>query len=137
MLDEFWDEVQGGFFFGGRAMRRSSAGQNLPSTRPFPLALQWPPKISCVSITTLAEKTTLQRVEQIFRLFRRHIEQQPFGCGGCSMLSISTCGNQKRSCWLAILTPPTYKPCCIPCTATIFPIKTVMRLDPRSLEENA
>ncbi len=81
MLAEFWDEAQGGFFFTGTQhetlIERSKSvyDQAIPSG-------------TSVATTTLLRlyhytgtAAYLQHAEQVLRLLRRHLEQQPFGVG--------------------------------------------------------
>ena len=81
MLEEFWDAEQGGFFFTGKSHEtliertKSVFDQAIPSG-------------TAVATKTLlrfyhytGKVDYLQRAEQLLRLVRRHMEQQPFGVG--------------------------------------------------------
>jgi len=81
MLEEFWDAEQGGFFFTGKSHEtliertKSVFDQAIPSG-------------TAVATKTLlrfyhytGKVDYLQHAEQLLRLVRRHMEQQPFGVG--------------------------------------------------------
>ena len=81
MLEEFWDEAQGGFFFTGKSHEtliertKSAYDQAIPSGT----------AVAAKNLLRLYHYTGqpayLQRAEQVLQLFRRHMEQQPFGFG--------------------------------------------------------
>ena len=81
MLEEFWDEQDGGFFFTGKNHERlidrtkSVYDQAIPSGT----------AVAAKNLLRLYHYTGavdyVQRAEQILQLFRRHMEQQPFGVG--------------------------------------------------------
>ena len=135
MLNEFWDEAQGGFFFTGQSHEalisrtKSAFDQAIPSGT----------AVATKNLLRLYHYTGredyLQRVERIFRLFRRHIEQQPFGCGALlnaldfylrKPQEIVLVGNPDAADAQALLQTMQRH---------YLPNKTVVRLDPRRLEE--
>lgn len=79
MLDEFWDTEGGGFFFTGKSHEallertKSAYDQAIPSGT----------SIATKNLLRLYHYTGredyLQRAEHLLRLYRRHMEQQPFG----------------------------------------------------------
>jgi len=81
MLEEFWDEEHGGFFFTGKSHEplidrtKSAYDQAIPSGT----------AVATQNLLRLYHATGqtayLQRAEQVLQLFRRHMEQQPFGFG--------------------------------------------------------
>jgi len=81
MLEEFWDEEHGGFFFTGKSHEtliertKSAYDQAIPSGT----------AVATKNLLRLYHYTGqaayLQHAEQVLRLFRRHMEQQPFGFG--------------------------------------------------------
>jgi uncharacterized protein YyaL (SSP411 family) len=81
MLEEFWDEAQGGFFFTGKSHERliertkSAYDQAIPSGT----------AVATRNLLRLYHYTGqpayVQRAEQVLQLFRRPMEQQPFGFG--------------------------------------------------------
>jgi uncharacterized protein YyaL (SSP411 family) len=81
MLDEFWDAEQGGFFFTGKSHEtliertKSVFDQAIPSGT----AVATKTLLRFYHYTGKADY--LQRAEQLLRLVRRHMEQQPFGVG--------------------------------------------------------
>ena len=81
MLEEFWDEDQGGFFFTGKSHEtliertKSAYDQAIPSGT----AVATRNLLRLYHYT--GQPTYLQRAEQVLQLFRRHMEQQPFGFG--------------------------------------------------------
>lgn len=81
MLAEFWDATHGGFFFTGKS--HEALIQRMKSTTDQAI-----PSGAAVATRTLlrlyhftGEQTYLQHAEQTLQLFRRHMEQQPFGFG--------------------------------------------------------
>jgi uncharacterized protein YyaL (SSP411 family) len=82
MLDEFWDESSGAFFFTGKSHEtlisrtKSAFDQAMPSGM----------AVATQSLLRLYHYTGredyLQRAEQVLHLFKRLMEQQPFGFGG-------------------------------------------------------
>ncbi len=81
LLDEFWDEEQGGFFFTGKSHEalinrtKSVYDQAIPSGN----AIATKNLLRLYYYTGHADY--LQRAERVLTLFRQQMEQQPFGCG--------------------------------------------------------
>jgi len=81
MLEEFWDEAQGGFFFTGKSHEaliertKSAYDQAIPSGT----AVATRNLLRLYHYT--GQATYVQHAEQVLQLFRRHMEQQPFGFG--------------------------------------------------------
>ncbi|MGE3537662.1 MAG: thioredoxin domain-containing protein [Candidatus Tectimicrobiota bacterium] len=81
MLEEFWDEQEGGLYFTGKSHEtlidrtKSAYDQAIPSGT----------AVATKNLLRLYHYTGrqdyLQRAEDILRLFKRHMEQQPFGVG--------------------------------------------------------
>jgi hypothetical protein len=81
MLDEFWDGEQGAFFFTGNSHEtlisrtKSAFDQAIPSGT----------SVAAHTLLRLyyytGRQEYLERAERVLRLFRRHMEQQPFGVG--------------------------------------------------------
>lgn len=81
MVDEFWDDEGGGFFFTGKS-------HETLIERTKSVYDQATPSGTAVAIKNLlrlyhytGEADYLRRAEQTLQLFRRHMEQQPFGVG--------------------------------------------------------
>jgi uncharacterized protein YyaL (SSP411 family) len=82
MLEEFWDDAQGAFFFTGKSHEalitrtKSAFDQAIPSGT----------SVATKNLLRLYHYTGredyLQRAEQVLHLFKRPMEQQPSGCGG-------------------------------------------------------
>jgi uncharacterized protein YyaL (SSP411 family) len=81
MLEEFWDEEHGGFFFTGKSHEaliertKSAYDQAIPSGT----AVATKDLLRLYLYT--GQAAYLQRAEQVLQLFRRPMEQQPFGFG--------------------------------------------------------
>jgi uncharacterized protein YyaL (SSP411 family) len=81
MIEEFWDDAQGGFFFTGKSHEtliertKSAYDQAIPSG----MAVATKNLLRLYHYT--GQATYVQRAEQVLRIFRRHMEQQPFGFG--------------------------------------------------------
>jgi uncharacterized protein YyaL (SSP411 family) len=81
MLEEFWDEAQGGFFFTGKSHEalisrtKSAFDQAIPSGT----------AVATRNLLRLYHYTGredyLQRAERVLQLFKGYLEQQPFGVG--------------------------------------------------------
>jgi hypothetical protein len=135
MLEEFWDETQGGFFFTGKSHEalisrtKSVFDQAIPSGA----------SVATETLLRLYHYTGredyLQRAEQVFRLFRRHMEQQPFGCGG--LLNAVDFYLHKPQELVLVGNPNA--PDAQALLRTIYghylPNKTLVRLDPQHVEE--
>ena len=86
LLGDFWDEANGGFFFTGRNHEtlidrvKSATDQAIPSGT----AIATRNLLRLYAHT--GESDYLQRAESVLRLYRQHMEQQPFGYG--SLLSV-------------------------------------------------
>jgi uncharacterized protein YyaL (SSP411 family) len=82
MLEEFWDDEQGGFFFTGKSHEalisrtKSAFDQALPSGN----AVATKTLLRLYHYTGREEYG--QRAERVLHLFKRYMEQQPFGFGG-------------------------------------------------------
>jgi hypothetical protein len=135
MLEEFWDEAQGAFFFTGKSHEalisrtKSAFDQAIPSGT----------AVATKNLLRLYYYTGrddyLQRAERVLHLFKRHMEQQPFGFG--SLLTaldfylhkpqeIVLVGNPAATDTQALL-QAIHK--------HYIPNKTLVQLDPRHLEE--
>ena len=66
-------------------MRNSLTASSPPPIRPFLPARQWPPETLLRLYHYTGQTEYLQQAEQVLRLYKRSMEQQPFGYG--SLLS--------------------------------------------------
>ncbi len=79
MIDQFWDERDGGFFFTGKANESLIARSKNPYDNAIPSANS----VAVSNLTRLGylmgEESLKQKAEQILGLFRGFLEQQPSG----------------------------------------------------------
>jgi uncharacterized protein len=134
MLEEFWDEAQGGFFFTGKSHEalisrtKSAFDQAIPSGT----AVATRNLLRLYHYTGRADY--LQRAERVLQLFKGYLEQQPFGVGSLlNTLDFSLHKPQE----IVVLGHPT-----APDTQALLqaihqqyiPNKTLVVLDPQHLE---
>ena len=136
MLDEFWDEVQGGFFFTGQSHEALISRTKSAFDQAIPSGTAVATKNLLRLYHYTGREAYLQRVEQIFRLFKRHIEQQPFGCGG--LLNALDFYLRKPQEIVLVGNPdaPDVQALLHTVHRHYLPNKTVVRLDPRRPEES-
>ncbi len=135
MIEDFWDDAQGGFFFTGnhhkRLISRTKSG--------FDQAIPSGTSVATKNLLRLYHHTGredyLQRAEQVLRLFKRHMEQQPFGFG--SLLSALDFYLHKPQEIVLIGDPSALDTQALLKTIhqQYIPNKTLLQLDPQNLEE--
>jgi len=81
MLEEFWDEAQGGFFFTGKSHERLIERTKSAYDQAIPSGTAVATKNLLRLYHYTGQAAYLQRAEHVLRIFRRHMEQQPFGFG--------------------------------------------------------
>jgi len=81
MLEEFWDEAQGGFFFTGKSHERLIERTKSAYDQAIPSGTAVATKNLLRLYHYTGQTTYLQHAEHVLRLFRRPMEQQPFGFG--------------------------------------------------------
>jgi uncharacterized protein YyaL (SSP411 family) len=134
LLEEFWDDVHGGFFFVGRCHEtlidrvKSATDQAIPSGT----AVATRNLLRLYAHT--GEADYLQRAECVLRLYRRHMEQQPFGYG--SLLSVCADYLHKPQEIVLIGTPgaPDTQAMLAALHRTYVPHKTLVLIDPQRAE---
>lgn len=134
MVDEFWDDDQGAFFFTGRSHEslisrtKSAFDQAIPSG-------------NAVATKTLlrlyhytGREDYLQRAERVLRIFRPHMERQPFGFG--SLLTALDFYVQQPHDIVLVGDPaaPDTKALLRAVQAQYLPNKTLVHIDPQNLE---
>jgi uncharacterized protein YyaL (SSP411 family) len=82
MLEEFWDAAQGGFFFTGQSHEALISRTKSVFDQAIPSGTSVATEVLLRLYHHTGSSDYLQRAEQVFRLYGRHLEQQPFGCGG-------------------------------------------------------
>lgn len=133
MLEEFWDEAQGGFFFTGKSHERliertkSAYDQAIPSGT----AVATRDLLRLYHYT--GQEVYLQRAERVLRIFRRHMEQQPFGFG--SLLTALDWYLRKPQEIVLIGTPgaPDTRALLQAIHHQYLPNKTLLQIDPQHL----
>jgi uncharacterized protein YyaL (SSP411 family) len=131
LLGDFWDEANGGFFFTGRNHEtlidrvKSATDQAIPSGT----AIATRNLLRLYAHT--GESDYLQRAESVLRLYRQHMEQQPFGYG--SLLSVCADYLQKPQEIVLIGTPgaPDTQVLLATLHRTYVPHKTLVLIDPQ------
>jgi uncharacterized protein YyaL (SSP411 family) len=85
MLEEFWDEEQGAFFFTGKQHEKLLSRIKTPMDQAMPSGTAVAAKTLLRLYHYTGREDYLQRAERVLRIFKRHMEQQPLGFG--SMLA--------------------------------------------------
>jgi uncharacterized protein YyaL (SSP411 family) len=85
MLEEFWDEEQGAFFFTGKQHEKLLSRIKTPMDQAMPSGTAVATKNLLRLYHYTGREDYLQRAERVLRIFKRHMEQQPLGFG--SMLA--------------------------------------------------
>ncbi|MCZ6876223.1 MAG: thioredoxin domain-containing protein [bacterium] len=81
MLENFWDDEHGGFFFTGRHHEKLISRTKSAFDQAIPSGTSVATQILLRLYHYTGREDYLQRAEQVLRLFRRQMEQQPFGLG--------------------------------------------------------
>jgi uncharacterized protein len=134
MVEEFWDHDQGAFFFTGDSHEalvsrtKSAFDQAIPSGN----AVATKALLRLYYYT--GREDYLQRAERVLRIFREHMEQQPFGFGG--LLTALDFYLQKPQEIVLIGAPATADTRALLQTihAHYVPNKTLVQIDPRQLD---
>ena len=131
LLADFWDDVNGGFFFTGRNHEtlidrvKSGTDQAIPSGT----------AVATRNLLRLyahsGDADYLQRAERVLRLYRQHVEQQPFGYA--SLLSVCADYLHKPQEIVLIGTPnaPDTQALLAALHRTYVPHKTLVLIDPQ------
>ncbi|MGQ4809549.1 hypothetical protein NKDENANG_02967 [Candidatus Entotheonellaceae bacterium PAL068K] len=135
MLEEFWDADQGGFFFTGKrhealiSRTKSALDQAVPSGT----------SVATKNLLRLYYYTGrdnyLQCAERVLRLFKRHMEEQPFGFG--SLLTALDFYLHKPQEIVLVGDPSTPEAQALlqVIHQQYLPNKTVVQIDPRHVQE--
>ena len=134
LLADFWDDANGGFFFTGRNHEtlidrvKSGTDQAIPSGT----AVATRNLLRLYAHT--GEADYLQRAERVLRLYRQHMEQQPFGYA--SLLSVCADYLHKPQEIVLIGAPgaPDTQAMLTALHRTYVPHKTLVLIDPQRAE---
>ena len=136
LLLDFWDDVNGGFFFTGKGHEtlidrvKSGTDQAIPSGT----AVATRNLLRLYAHT--GEADYLDRAERVLRLYRQHMEQQPFGYGSL----VGVCVDYLRKPLEIVLIGSPGESDTKELLAAVYrsyvPHKTLIRVDPRDVESS-
>ena len=134
LLQDFWDDDSGGFFFTGAGHEtlidrvKSGTDQAIPSGT----------AVATRNLLRLYAHTGdadyLQRAERVLRLYRRHMEQQPFGYGSLVGVCIDYLNKPQEIVLIGDPEAPDTKAMLAAVQRCYVPYKTVMQIDPQRVE---
>ena len=134
LLQDFWDDDNGGFFFTGARHEtlidrvKSGTDQAIPSGT----------AVATRNLLRLYAHTGdadyLQRAERVLRLYRRHTEQQPFGYGSLVGVCIDYLNKPQEIVLIGDPEAPDTKAMLAAVQRCYVPYKTLIRIDPQRVE---
>jgi uncharacterized protein YyaL (SSP411 family) len=135
MLEEFWDDAQGGFFFTGKSHEALISRTKSAFDQAIPSGTSVATKNLLRLYHYTGREAYLQRAEQVLHLFKHHLEQQPFGFGG--LLSALDFYLHKPQEIVLVGNPaaPEAQALLQAIHRQYLPNKTLVQLDPQRLEE--
>jgi uncharacterized protein YyaL (SSP411 family) len=135
MLAEFWDEEQGGFFFTGKSHEALISRTKSAFDQAIPAGMSVATKALLRLYHYTGRSDYVQHAERVLHLFRRQMEQQPFGFG--SMLTALDFYLQKPQEIVLVghLQTPEAQALLQAIHRHYLPNKTLIHLDPQHLEE--
>ena len=134
LLQDFWDDDNGGFFFTGARHEalidrvKSGTDQAIPSGT----------AVATRNLLRLYAHTgdtdCLHRAERVLRLYRRHMEQQPFGYGSLVGVCIDYLNKPQEIVLIGDPEAPDTQAMLAAVQRCYVPYKTVMQIDPQRVE---
>ena len=134
LLQDFWDDDSGGFFFTGAGHEtlidrvKSGTDQAIPSGT----------AVATRNLLRLYAHTGdadyLHRAERVLRLYRRHMEQHPFGYGSLVGVCIDYLNKPQEIVLIGDPEAPDTKAMLAAVQRCYVPYKTLIRIDPQRVE---
>ena len=134
LLLDFWDDVNGGFFFTGTRHEtlidrvKSGTDQAIPSGT----AVATRNLLRLYAHT--GEADYLHRAERVLRLYRRHMEQQPFGYGSLVGVCVDYLHKPQEIVLIGDPDAPDTKEMLDAVYRSYVPYRTLIQIDPQRLE---
>ena len=134
LLLDFWDDVNGGFFFTGRRHEtlidrvKSGTDQAIPSGT----AVATRNLLRLYAHT--GEADYLHRAERVLRLYRQHMEQQPFGYGSLVGVCVDYLNKPQEIVLIGRPDAPDTRELLDAVRRTYVPHKTLIQIDPQHVE---
>jgi uncharacterized protein YyaL (SSP411 family) len=135
LLTEFWDEEQGGFFFTGKSHEALISRTKSAFDQAIPSGLSMATRALLRLYYYTGRSDYLQRAEQVLRLFRRQMEQQPFGFGGLLTALDFYLHKPQEIVLVGHLDTPEAQALLQAIRRQYLPNKTLLHIDPQRLEE--
>ena len=134
LLLDFWDDVNGGFFFTGRRHEtlidrvKSGTDQAIPSGT----------AVATRNLLRLyahsGEADYLVRAERVLRLYRQHMEQQPFGYGSLVGVCVDYLNRPQEIVLIGEPDAPDTRDMLDTVYRSYVPYKTLIQIDPQHVE---
>ena len=134
LLLDFWDDVNGGFFFTGRRHEtlidrvKSGTDQAIPSGA----------SVATRNLLRLyahtGEADYLDRAERVLRLYRQHMEQQPFGYGSLVGVCVDYLNRPQEIVLIGKPDAPDTRDMLDTVYRSYVPYKTLIQIDPQHVE---
>ena len=134
LLLDFWDDVNGGFFFTGRRHEtlidrvKSGTDQAIPSGT----------AVATRNLLRLyahsGETDYLDRAERVLRLYRQHMEQQPFGYGSLVGVCVDYLNRPQEIVLIGKPDAPDTRDMLDTVYRSYVPYKTLIQIDPQHVE---
>ena len=134
LLLDFWDDVNGGFFFTGRRHEtlidrvKSGTDQAIPSGT----------AVATRNLLRLyahsGEAEYLDRAERVLRIYRQHMEQQPFGYGSLVGVCVDYLNRPQEIVLIGEPDAPDTRDMLDTVYRSYVPYKTLIQIDPQHVE---
>ena len=134
LLLDFWDDVNGGFFFTGRRHEtlidrvKSGTDQAIPSGT----------AVATRNLLRLyahsGEADYLHKAERVLRLYRQHMEQQPFGYGSLVGVCVDYLNRPQEIVLIGKPDAPDTREMLDTVYRSYVPYKTLIQVDPQDVE---
>ena len=134
LLLDFWDDVNGGFFFTGKRHEtliervKSGTDQAIPSGT----AVATRNLLRLYAHT--GEADYLHRAERVLRLYRQHMEQQPFGYGSLVGVCVDYLNRPQEIVLIGTPDAPDTREMLDAVHRSYVPHKTLIQIDPQHVE---
>ena len=134
LLQDFWDDANGGFFFTG--VRHEALIDRVKSgmDQAIPSGTAVATRNLLRLYTHTGEADYLHRAERVLRLYRRHMEQQPFGYGSLVGVCIDYLHKPQEIVLIGDRNAPDTKEMLATLHGSYVPHKTLVQIDPRQVE---
>jgi uncharacterized protein YyaL (SSP411 family) len=135
MLEEFWDEAQGAFFFTGKSHEALISRTKSAFDQAIPSGISVATRNLLRLYYYTGRQDYLQRAERVLHLFKGHMEQQPFGFGSLLTALDFYLRKPQEIVLVGKPTAPDTQAMLQAVYRQYVPNKTLVQIDPQHLQE--